>query len=66
MCNIYIIIKYWIKIYFELEIKMDNNIHTFDTYYYEKGGQYYKDGQYQAALDNFNKCINKIDRHTKK
>ena len=38
---------------------MDNNIHTFDTYYYEKGGQYYKDGQYQAALDNFNKCINK-------
>ena len=38
---------------------MDNNIHIFDTYYYEKGGQYYKDGQYQAALDNFNKCINK-------
>lgn len=35
-----------------------DSINPFDTFFYEEGVKQYKDGKYQEALYNFNKCIN--------
>ena len=37
-----------------------DSINSFDTFFYEEGVKQYKDGKYQEALNNFNKCINSV------